>query len=1149
MPIEIKHGYCTLCRSRCGTISQVNNDTLVKVEPDTEHPTGAAMCMKGRAAPELVHSPNRLLYPMRRTTPKTADDPGWERISWQEAIRAIATKLSKIKAESGPEAVAFGVTTPSGTAMSDSIDWVERFVRTFQSPNICYGIEVCNWHKDHAHSFTFGCGMPTADYANTDLIMLWGHNPTSTWLSQANAIGKGRDKGAKMIVVDPRKTPLAASADVWLQVRPGTDLVVAMGLVRLMILRQGFHQQFVRSWTNAPFLVRCDNGTLLRADDCALTQTHEPDPDSFVVWSEESNAPVCYTPSSASSLDRSAHAALSGRYHVTLCDGRDVSCEPVFALLERACASYTPEVVELISGVESHSLVQASELISHSKSVAYHSWTGIGQHSNATQTERALAILYALTGSFDTLGGNRIYAQPPVRAVNGLDLIKPAQLNKALGIDERPLGPPAQGWVTTRDLYRAITTGQPYDVRAFFGFGTNFMASQGDVKEGIEALQQLEFHVHCDLFETPTSRFADILLPVNTPWEREALRAGFEINDTAVEHIQLRQRVVTPRGETKSDTEIVFALADELGMQEHFFDGNLEAGWNWMLEPLRLTVTQLRQQPKGVRYKLTQVMQKYACVSNGKVTGFQTPTQRVELYSETLLRHGYAPLPKADDPLAATQPHTRYPYTLTSVKNGYFCHSQHRSLVSLRKRAPLPTVLLNENLAVQKNIKEGDWVLIETSTGQARFSAILSKELSAGVIVAEFGWWQACNELGRDGYAIVGPKNSNYNSLICTDNSDPISGSVPMRSSRCDVRLDPTQDIRRRTWQGFRTCRVRNIQRQSQDVASIELETPDSSLLPDYLPGQHITLRVNTGSHDQPLVRAYSLIGAAREHDRTSFRIAVRHQQGVDSQGNAIEGQVSSYLNRVLKVGQELLLGTPGGNFVLPTTLAQPVILFAGGIGITPFISYLQTLADSDSMPEVWLHYANRNSLSHAFSNQISELQSRLPRLTVINYYNEPLSFDTKGVDYDDDAFLSAAVVPDTLIKRRARVYMCGPGPMMTAITEQLAARGVPRFDIFSEVFRSPKTIDLNGNQKYQVSFLRSHPDNLNWTPAAGALLDFAEKQNIHLPSGCRVGQCESCAVRIVSGQVYHLSGNEPDDPAVCLTCQAIPVSDLELDI
>ena len=266
---EVKSGFCTLCRSRCGTLNRVENDALIAVEPDPSHPNGAAMCRKGKAAPELVHHPDRLTTPLRRTAPKGAADPGWQRISWDEALTEIAHRLGDIRRESGAHAVAFGVTTPSGTPLSDSIDWIERFVRVFGSPNTVYATEICNWHKDFAHAFTFGCGMPTADYAHADVIILWGHNPTSTWLSQANAIARGRARGARLLVVDPRKTPLAADADAWLPVRPGADAALALGLARRLIDQNRYDAKFLRRWTNGPLLVRGDNGHFLRARDIA----------------------------------------------------------------------------------------------------------------------------------------------------------------------------------------------------------------------------------------------------------------------------------------------------------------------------------------------------------------------------------------------------------------------------------------------------------------------------------------------------------------------------------------------------------------------------------------------------------------------------------------------------------------------------------------------------------------------------------------------------------------------------------------------------------------------------------------------------------------------------------------------------------------
>lgn len=114
-------GFCALCRSRCGCISVVEDGRLVAVEPDPSHPTGKSLCVKGRAAPELVDAGDRLLHPLRRTRPKGDPDPGWIQITWDEALDWTADRMRQVAARHGAEAVAFAVTTPSGTAMSDSL--------------------------------------------------------------------------------------------------------------------------------------------------------------------------------------------------------------------------------------------------------------------------------------------------------------------------------------------------------------------------------------------------------------------------------------------------------------------------------------------------------------------------------------------------------------------------------------------------------------------------------------------------------------------------------------------------------------------------------------------------------------------------------------------------------------------------------------------------------------------------------------------------------------------------------------------------------------------------------------------------------------------------------------------------------------------
>ncbi len=183
--------FCPLCVSRCGCEAVVEDGRLLAIEPDPLHPTGEALCAKGRASPELVEASDRLLYPVRRTRPKGHPDPGWQRISWDEALGTTAATLRRIAAESGPESVAFGVTTSSGTALSDAQPWVDRLINAFGSPNNCNSMEICSWHRQFARAFTTGTGIGMPDYGQAGCILLWGHNPSTSLLAAATRIAEG----------------------------------------------------------------------------------------------------------------------------------------------------------------------------------------------------------------------------------------------------------------------------------------------------------------------------------------------------------------------------------------------------------------------------------------------------------------------------------------------------------------------------------------------------------------------------------------------------------------------------------------------------------------------------------------------------------------------------------------------------------------------------------------------------------------------------------------------------------------------------------------------------------------------------------------------------------------------------------------------
>ena len=133
-------------------------------------------------------------------------------------------------------------------------------MHAFGSPNNCYGTEICNWHKDIATTYTYGMNIGTPDWEHAGCALLWGHNPGASWIAQARQVADAHARGAKLVVVDPRRAGAANKADLWLRVRPGTDGALALGIARVVLVEGWYDRDFVRDLTNAPFLVHGSAG-------------------------------------------------------------------------------------------------------------------------------------------------------------------------------------------------------------------------------------------------------------------------------------------------------------------------------------------------------------------------------------------------------------------------------------------------------------------------------------------------------------------------------------------------------------------------------------------------------------------------------------------------------------------------------------------------------------------------------------------------------------------------------------------------------------------------------------------------------------------------------------------------------------------------
>jgi anaerobic selenocysteine-containing dehydrogenase len=786
-----------LCIARCGAIATIENGRFTRLAPDPAHPTGQALCAKGRAAPEIVYSRERLSHPLRRTRPKGDPDPGWERITWDEALDLTAAALRRISQRSGPHAIALTLSSPSTTAIGDSTGYIQRLGNALGTPNSAITLDVCGWGRAFATRYTFGVGsvgtggaggaMP--DIANSGLVILWGYNPSYTRLTHATAVVEAIKHGTKLIVVDPRHVGLASKADLWLRVRPGTDGALALGIANVMIQRGWYDRDFIRKWSNGPLLVRADTGRLLTEADVAPGGNAR----RLVAWDTASTQPLGYDMDAGRYDGDSSSLALDGEYRIVTREG-EVVCHPAFELYVRLCRRYPPEAVEAICWVPHAQVEEAARMIWHTRPVSYYAWSGHEQHANVTQTARAMSLLYALTGSFDQRGGNVLLPAAPAGSIAGQDLSAAKDMAPRLGIVERPLGPARFAYYSTHDLYRAIRDGQPYPVRALIGFGANILLAHADGVSGREALKDLEFYAHLDLFMNPTAELADVVLPVASAFEREGLKIGFDISPEAQSLIQLRAAIAPPPGEARPDTEIIFELAKRLGLGAEFWEGDIDASYRTQLEPAGISLEELRANPGGLRIPLKTRYAKYAeSDPNGAAPGFPTPSRKVELYSQTFLEHGYPPLPDFEAPPIGPEARpdlaARFPLVLTSAKATLFCQTQHRQLPGLRRRAIHPEVEVHPTAAGARGIKNGDWVSIETPDGRVQARARFNTSLDPRVVVGEHGWWQGCSELGADAFEPFSPRSANFNELIGNAARDPVSGTASHRSYLCEIRL------------------------------------------------------------------------------------------------------------------------------------------------------------------------------------------------------------------------------------------------------------------------------------------------------------------------------------------------------------------------
>lgn len=250
-------------------------------------------------------------------------------------------------------------------------------------------------------------------------------------------------------------------------------------------------------------------------------------------------------------------------------------------------------------------------------------------------------------------------------------------------------------------------------------------------------------------------------------------------------------------------------------------------------------------------------------------------------------------------------------------------------------------------------------------------------------------------------------------------------------------------------WEGFKAFRVARKEKESDVITSFYLEPKDGGAVPEFKPGQYITVRVPS-PNGQTTMRNYSL---SDKPGQPWFRISVKRESG--QKETTPDGYVSNFLHNNVQVGDVIEVGPPCGEFFLDLTEKhrRPLVLMSGGVGITPTMSMLLSVLEAMPSRPVFFIHAALNARTHAFRQTVRDLASRYPNLKVHYRYNEPTAEDRDEGGHDSEGFVDAQLIESLVPDRDADYYFCGPKPFMVSIYHQLLEWGIPATQVHLEFF------------------------------------------------------------------------------------------------
>jgi len=701
----------------------IENGRIVKVTGDPDHPvTRGVICERGRLMPDHVHHFQRLNYPLKRKGEKGQGE--WQRLTWEQALDEVADKLSKLKTRYGAETLAF----THGTKRTYHWD-CRRFYNLFGSPNTCGVNNICMCPSYATEYATYG-GMIMPGRVEASCIVLMGANPVnSDPVGLYPELVRAKKRGAELIVIEPRRTKEAEMADLWLQIRPGTDVALLLGWIRLIIEEGLYDKEFVNKWT-------------VGFEDLKAAAAGYP-PEKV---SEITGIPEALVVKAARMYAVAKPAIMPWGYGLDKQGINATQCARARAILRAITGNLE------IPGGETLSMAgDIGKIID---------WEALEMNESIPVSQRAKQL------------GADLY---PFFGFPGWEMNQEA--NKKL--PEGYLAAP-EAWHSNlahaREVMNAMITGKPYPVTAAISLASNPLLSFPNTKRVFDALKSLELYVVMDYYLTPSAALADYVFPASSTVEQPELWLTRDFCMPCPQGIE-------PLYERRNSYDFYRGLGLRLGQEDNWPWETVEQVYDYCLAPIGLSFKAFCDQ-YGIFGK--REFRRY------EKLGFGTPSGKVELRSSIFEKLNLPPLPVYQEPIltpvGSPELAREYPFILiTGSRFKPMYHSEHRHIEKARKKHPDPVVTIHPSTAKKIGLAAGDWAVISTPLGRIRQKVEVSDTIREDMVDLQHGWWFPESDGKLPGLFRVFESNAN---ILCPDDHEFCSketGSWPHSALLCNI--------------------------------------------------------------------------------------------------------------------------------------------------------------------------------------------------------------------------------------------------------------------------------------------------------------------------------------------------------------------------